>query len=249
MENLNKKKGQALNAMGNVSHDENGYQVKDAKVKGVAKINYVTKNESNQVICSCDDFNEFIQQDDTYTCVHIEAVRFYAVNLKAKQDQQKVNQSSKEVKQEVKTMTDTNNQAQEIEKTDKPKYFTQGFKRPIQDIMQDLHKPIAERHLKTRRQGGKEITYIAWYDACKYLDMYAIGWYHEIRNIQQIAGKVVITVRITIQALEGEFYREATGNEDEDMDTYGDAFSNSESQALRRCCAKFGLGQHLYRDK
>jgi len=30
--------------------------------------------------------------------------------------------------------------------------------RSIDDIIADLSKPIAERHLKTRKQGGKDIT-------------------------------------------------------------------------------------------
>ena len=132
---------------------------------------------------------------------------------------------------------------------DEKKTFKTLPLRSINDIIRDLHKPIHPKHLKTRRQGGKEITYIAWYDSAKYLDLYAPGWSHEIRSIQQIAGKVVITVRISVPTAEGITYREATGSEDEDMDTYGDAFSNSESQALRRAAAKFGLAQHLYRDK
>lgn len=132
---------------------------------------------------------------------------------------------------------------------DEQKTFKTVPLRSINEIINDLHKPILKRHLKTRRQGGKEITYIAWYDAAKYLDLFAPGWSHEIRSIQHIAGKIVITIRISVPTMEGIIYREATGSEDEDTDSYGDAFSNSESMALRRCAAKYGLGQHLYRDK
>ena len=126
------------------------------------------------------------------------------------------------------------------------KRFTTAPLRSINEIVNDLHKPIHARHLKTRRQGGKELTYIAWYDAAKYLDLYAPGWSYEVREVQQVAGKIVLTVRITIPCAEGIVYREATGCEDEDTDSYGDPFSNSESMALRRAAAKFGLGQHLY---
>ena len=126
------------------------------------------------------------------------------------------------------------------------KRFSTAPLRSINEIVNDLHKPISARHLRTRRQGGKEITYITWYDACKYLDLYAPGWNYEIRSIQQVAGKVVLTVRISIPTEEGTVWREATGCEDEDTDSYGDPFSNSESQALRRAAAKFGLAQHLY---
>lgn len=145
-------------------------------------------------------------------------------------------------------MSETSGQAvskTEEAKADKKRFTTEPL-RSINEIVNDLHKPIHQRHLKTRRQGGKELTYIAWYDAAKYLDLYAPGWSYEVRQVQQVAGKIVLTIRLTIPCAEGIVYREATGCEDEDTDSYGDPFSNSESMALRRAAAKFGLGQHLY---
>jgi hypothetical protein len=118
--------------------------------------------------------------------------------------------------------------------------------RSIRDIVKDLSKPVAKRHLRTRKQGGKELTYIAWYDAVKYLDHYAPGWCYEIRRIDSIAGKLILTIRLSIPCLEGVIYREATGQEDETHDSYGDSSSNSESMALRRAASKFGLGLYLY---
>lgn len=118
--------------------------------------------------------------------------------------------------------------------------------RSIREICKDLSKPIAQRHLRKRRQGGKEIVYIAWHDAVKYLDHYAPGWCHEIRRIDSIGGKLIITCRITIPCAEGSVFREATGQEDENLDAYGDSSSNSESMCLRRAAAKFGLGIGLY---
>ena len=118
--------------------------------------------------------------------------------------------------------------------------------RSIREIVKDLSKPVAKRHLRTRKQGGKEIQYIAWHDAVKYLDHYAPGWCYEIRRVDSIGGKLILTIRLSIPCLEGIVYREATGQEDELMDTYGDSSSNSESMALRRAAAKFGLGLSLY---
>ena len=118
--------------------------------------------------------------------------------------------------------------------------------RSIRDICKDLQKPIAQRHLRKRRQGGKEIVYIAWHDAVKYLDHYAPGWCYEIRRVDSIAGKLIITCRITIPCVEGSVFREATGQEDENLESYGDSSSNSESMCLRRAAAKFGLGIGLY---
>ncbi len=118
--------------------------------------------------------------------------------------------------------------------------------RSIRDIVKDLSKPVAKRHLRTRKQGGKTIEYIAWHDAVKYLDHYAPGWCYEIRRVDSIAGKLILTIRLSIPCLEGVVYREATGQEDEDLDSYGNSSSNSESMALRRAAAKFGLGLYLY---
>ena len=55
-----------------------------------------------------------------------------------------------------------------------------------------------------------------------------------------------MTVRITIHAREGAFYRDETGLERLDVDSYGDPQSNAESMAFRRAAARFGLGLHLY---
>jgi hypothetical protein len=123
---------------------------------------------------------------------------------------------------------------------------TKSELRSIREIVKDLSKPIAQKHQRKRRQGGKEITYLAWHDAVKYLDHFAPGWCYEIRRIDSVAGKLIMTVRLTIQCAEGTVYREATGQEDETLDSYGDSSSNAESMALRRASAKFGLGLALY---
>lgn len=118
--------------------------------------------------------------------------------------------------------------------------------RSIRDIIKDLSKPVANRHLRSRKQGGKDIKFISWHDAIKYLDHYAPGWNYEVRNIQNIAGKLILTVRLSVPSAEGLVFREATGQEDDDLDAYGNSSSNAESMALRRASAKFGLGLYLY---
>ncbi|MBS1797566.1 MAG: DUF1071 domain-containing protein [Acidobacteria bacterium] len=134
----------------------------------------------------------------------------------------------------------------ELEKPLNQTTETAGELRSIREIVKDLSKPIAQKHLRKRRQGGKEISYLAWHDAVKYLDHYAPGWCYELRRIDSIGGKLILTVRISILCTEGVVYREATGQEDETLDAYGDSSSNAESMALRRAAAKFGLGLALY---
>jgi hypothetical protein len=119
-------------------------------------------------------------------------------------------------------------------------------RRGIQDIIADLSKPIPRRLLKTKTVGGQKIHFLPWHKAIKFLDLYAPGWTYEIRHLTGIGGKLVLVARITIPCAEGLIYREATGQEDEDITGWGDSSSNAEAQALKRTAAKFGLGLYLY---
>ena len=118
--------------------------------------------------------------------------------------------------------------------------------RSIVEIIDDLSKPIAARHLGQKRQGGKDITFCSWFHRIKYLDYFAPGWSNEIVRMDNIGGKLIITVRITIPTKDGLISREATGQESEEKDSFGDSSSNAESMALSRATAKFGLGLYLY---
>ena len=122
--------------------------------------------------------------------------------------------------------------------------------RPIGDIIRDLSKELAERHIKIKTLKGQKIHFITWYHAVKYLDLYAPGWSGEVREVVEIGGRVVVVYRISIPCLEGFIWREATGQEsdwDEEEETkYGDPSSNAEAMAFKRAAAKFGLGLYLY---
>jgi hypothetical protein len=93
-----------------------------------------------------------------------------------------------------------------------------------------------ERHIKTCTQGGKQISYISWDTAVRYLDHFATGWSFDVRNVTAIGERCVVTARISIPCLEGIIHREATGTEDEELKGYGDPSSNAETMALKRCC-------------
>jgi Rad52/22 family double-strand break repair protein len=118
--------------------------------------------------------------------------------------------------------------------------------RSITQIIADLSKPVAARHLKQRQQGGSTLTYIPWFQAVRYLDLYAAGWSYSIVSTQQIGESLVMTVRISIPCVEGVVYREASALEPIKGTGYGDAATNCESAALRRAAAKFGLCLSLY---
>lgn len=134
-------------------------------------------------------------------------------------------------------------------------------RRPIAQILADLSKPIPNKYLDSRKQGGANLTYLPWYNAVKLLDRCTGGhWDYSITNIHTTSDRLILTARITIHAAEGCFSREATGTEtlkEEYYDkttqskqirewAYGDVASKAESMALRRAAAKLGLALYLY---
>jgi hypothetical protein len=118
--------------------------------------------------------------------------------------------------------------------------------RSIREIIADLSKPLAARHLKTRKQGGHELTYIEWHTAVKYLEHFAPGWSYAVKSVQLVGNLVTVVASISIPCLEGVVTREATGCEEADAKGYGDAVSNAEAMALKRAASKFGLCLYLY---
>ena len=80
--------------------------------------------------------------------------------------------------------------------------------RSIKDIICDLSKPVNPQRLKQRVQGGRQLDYLPWYQAVRYLDNYAPGWRYEIRSINQIGDNLVMVARIIIPCAEGEVWRE-----------------------------------------
>lgn len=116
----------------------------------------------------------------------------------------------------------------------------------IKDIVHDLSKPVDPRRLKTRKQGGRELTYIPWHQAVRVLNYHAPDWKCEIRSVNQVGNNLVMVVRITIPCAEGEVWREASALEPIEGTGFGDCATNAESAALRRAAAKFGLCLNLY---
>lgn len=130
------------------------------------------------------------------------------------------------------------------------------YRRPLIEILNDLAQPIPDRFLEKRKQGGIYLIYIPWYNVCKLLDFYAPGWHGQVTQMITTDNRIFLSYRLTIEAEEGSFSREATGTEvlvnidhtsgEVKELAYGDPSSNAESMAFRRAAAKFGLGLDLY---
>ena len=122
-------------------------------------------------------------------------------------------------------------------------------RRPLAEIQTDLRKEIPASILKTKTIKGNNITYIPWHKVIDILDWFAPGWTMEVRSINGSGSQTIVVIRVTIQAAEGDFHREATGIEDDEVSGYGDTSSNASAQALRRAAAMFGVGKYLYDTK
>lgn len=131
----------------------------------------------------------------------------------------------------------------ELVSTNQPKF--KAFRRPIVEILTDFQKPIPQRLIKTKTLKGNKIAYVPWWNLIKLLDFYAQGFDWHVTP-SQIGNRTIVVGVLVVKAAEGDFSRSATGQEDNEVDSYGDPTSNAEAMALRRCCAKFGLGLQLW---
>jgi hypothetical protein len=67
-----------------------------------------------------------------------------------------------------------------------------------------------------------------------------------VRSITTVGAAVTVTVRITIPAMEGLIFSEATGHVPLGVKGYDDPTINAKSMAFRGAAAKFGLYLSLY---
>ena len=146
----------------------------------------------------------------------------------------------------------------------------------LSEILDNLKAPIPSRLISQKKLKGNSIAYVAWYDLCDLLDDLTDSWEWEIKEVRQITGQppedweieeaiakaeksgkkaklpkqkdyLALTGILTIHGEDRSLSRSATGIEEVNCSSYGDPSSNAEAMALRRACAKFGLGRDLWR--
>jgi hypothetical protein len=125
------------------------------------------------------------------------------------------------------------------------------MKRTLAEILADFDKPIEPQYISqkpvfSKKQESGKVGYVAWHTLCRLLNKHTNGYWEWRLRTQFMGDRTVIEGSLTIHGSDGSLTREATGNEESDVDGYGDPSSNAEAMALRRCCAKFGLGLSLW---
>ena len=128
------------------------------------------------------------------------------------------------------------------------------MKRTLEEILADFDRPIESQHISrkpsfSKGQKSNDIEFVSWHTLCRLLNQHTGGhWEWKVRT-QFSVDRTVVEGSLTVHGTDGSLTREATGNESSDCDGYGDPSSNAEAMALRRCCAKFGLGLSLWEKK
>lgn len=132
------------------------------------------------------------------------------------------------------------------------------FYRPIRDVFADLKKPLPARlhrtkKVPTKKGGSYEATYTHHTTIRDLLDHYAPGWTWETK-IAAHDGLLYVVGTLTVWGTDDtgrvvSVSRDGLGNEDSDLDGYGDPSSNAEAQALRRAAMAMGLDRDLWRPR
>ena len=119
----------------------------------------------------------------------------------------------------------------------------------LAQILENLRQPIPPKYLKTKRKGGNELTYVSWYDYADLLDVRCglANWSWQIIEATNAGNRAVVVGRLTLYGSDRSINFEAIGNEDLNVDSYGDPLSNASAMSMRRACAMAGLSRELWR--
>ena len=117
---------------------------------------------------------------------------------------------------------------------------------PSSTVLEALQRPIDPRHHRSRRQGGKELTYVPWSTLVRCLLHRAPGYSWELRSVQVVGDFVAVTGRLTVSTADGPLVYENVSSESLSSSSYAPPVETAASSCLRRCCAMAGLGLGLW---
>jgi hypothetical protein len=114
------------------------------------------------------------------------------------------------------------------------------------DIFAALAAPFLAGEVKTRTQGGRQLSYITARTAMNRLDT-VLGpenW----RDSYRSGGENSIVCRLEIRLNSGEWLAKEDAGGFAGMSDSGDDDKSGYSDSFKRACVKFGIGRYLYRD-
>lgn len=123
--------------------------------------------------------------------------------------------------------------------------INRGWKRPLAEIQSDLIRPLPDEFISWFLKKNVWIPYLSWTDANLILDYIAPGWSFDVAE-NQVGNRVTVKATLTIISKEGRITRSSLGSDDLGDELFGGALPDAESQAFKRCAARFGLALYLY---
>lgn len=120
---------------------------------------------------------------------------------------------------------------------------------PILETTAVLGSPIDPRHLRQRKQHGKNgdvvLDYYPWAVLVKCLHARVPGWTFELLEVKLMGPFVVVSGRLTIPVGDGEISYDAVSSEP--LETKGaPPVETAASSCLRRACGLANLGLDLW---
>lgn len=115
------------------------------------------------------------------------------------------------------------------------------------EICTNLQHPTPRQLISEKKLSGRSIDFVNITDVKDLLDTRGGIWTSEIRDFRQIGMELLMVVRITIHAIDGQFSHDGTGVCEVDHGGFGDTFSNAYAQAFRRSAESHGLCRELWR--
>lgn len=114
----------------------------------------------------------------------------------------------------------------------------------MSESLDALSAPLPQHLIRTRQQGGAELSYLEWFTVNRLLDERAPGWCGEVRSVTTAGETVIVAYRISVPTEQGWLHREAVGSDQ--LGSGFDPVASAEQQAFKRAAARFGLGLELY---
>ncbi len=119
----------------------------------------------------------------------------------------------------------------------------------LTEMLERLRQPVPPELISYKVIKGKRIDFISWVILADLLDERAgiDGWSWKLVDQQQVGNRLTQVWELTILGEDRSISRQASGDEDVDLDAYGTPATNCEAQCLRRCASKYGLGRNLWK--
>ena len=114
------------------------------------------------------------------------------------------------------------------------------------DIFAALHAPFEPEEVKTRSQGGRQLSYITARVVMNRLDdvLGPENWSDDYTPVDDHS----VICRLTIRLPDGQVVTKADAGGMAGMADPGDDDKSGYSDAFKRAAVKFGCGRYLYRD-